>query len=283
MRIKNCRTYNGLALVAVLWIVAALSIMVTGAMHTVRSELRLVSHVRQSVEAAAKGEAAMQLVLQEIVTRNKMPDRLVLADIVFQGQIIPVKVMPLSGLIDINNAPLDLLAHMFTSAGQLDPDSSSALAQAVLDARAEKNEQGRAARFEAVEDLLRVPGLDYTVYARIAKLVTADLQGSGKVNPLAAPADVLTVLANGNEGRIAGLIAARDAGDPGVDTTMLNTAWIDSASPPLMELQAKVLQPDGNAFLVVRRVVVNSGAPDGLPWRVFHAESQYVVARPSGH
>ena len=65
MRIKNCRTYNGLALVAVLWIVAALSIMVTGAMHSVRSELRLVSHVRQSVEAAAKGEAAMQLVLQE--------------------------------------------------------------------------------------------------------------------------------------------------------------------------------------------------------------------------
>ena len=50
---------RGIALIAVLWIVSALSVIVTGVVHSVRSEVRLVSVARQSTEAAALGEAGI--------------------------------------------------------------------------------------------------------------------------------------------------------------------------------------------------------------------------------
>ena len=44
---------RGLALVAVLWLVAALSLIVTGLVASVRSETRLVSGAREGVVAGA--------------------------------------------------------------------------------------------------------------------------------------------------------------------------------------------------------------------------------------
>ena len=43
------RRAKGIALIAVLWIVAALSVVVTGVVHSVRSEVRLINHSRQAV------------------------------------------------------------------------------------------------------------------------------------------------------------------------------------------------------------------------------------------
>ena len=60
-------TQRGIALIAVLWIVTALSVIVTGVVHSVRSEVRLVSVARQSTEAAALGEAAIMLVFSFVV------------------------------------------------------------------------------------------------------------------------------------------------------------------------------------------------------------------------
>ena len=46
---------RGLALVAVLWIVAALAVMVTSLSHAVRQEVRAVSTSRQALAAEALG------------------------------------------------------------------------------------------------------------------------------------------------------------------------------------------------------------------------------------
>ncbi|MCB2038693.1 MAG: general secretion pathway protein GspK, partial [Ottowia sp.] len=61
---------RGMALVAVLWIVAALSVMATGLTATVKDQIQAVSAERQGVEAEAIGDAAIDLVLQQLLVGN---------------------------------------------------------------------------------------------------------------------------------------------------------------------------------------------------------------------
>ena len=266
---------GGMALIAVLWMVAALGIIVTGMVHAVRSEVGLVSGARQLVTGAALGDAAIHLVLQEMAVSTDRPKRLQSVQVMYQGQAVSVQVLPLNGLIDINNAPQSLLASLFAHAGKVGPDAATALAQATIETRTQKGGSGQAEGFEANEDLLRVPGISYALYANIADLVTASQPGSGRVNAMAAPEAVLAVLAGGNVDRAGSVAASRDAGDIGTDTTTtLNSEYTDSAVSQRFRLQARVLLPDGAALLVSRSVDLSDDVKGGLPWRTFQTEQR---------
>ena len=271
---KCIRVQRGMALIAVLWMVAALGVIVTGMVHAVRSEVRLVSGARQLVTGAALGDAAIHLVLQEMAAATDKPKRLQSLQVAYQGHDMSVQVQPLNGLIDINNAPQGLLASLYASAGQLGPDVAATLAQATIETRNRKNGVGQAEGFEANEDLLRVPGVNYALYANIADLITASQPGSGRVNPMAAPQAVLAVLAGGNAGQAGSIAASRDAGGVGIDTTSLNSEYTDSAVSQRYRLQAHVLLPDGAVLLVSRSVDLSDDAKGGLPWRTFQTEQR---------
>lgn len=270
--IPNAR---GMALVAVLWIVAALSILVTGVVQAQRNEIRVVSSARHAVQASAQGQAAMQLVLQALAARTQPVARLERVPVAFGGQAMEVEVMPLNGLIDLNRAPAPLLAVLFEVGGQLDPDRASALAQAVVAARVPVPGAPAGPRFEAVEDLLQLPGVDYDLYARLTRLVTTDSAGSGRVNAMAAPAEVLRVLSRGDAGLAERIAAARDAGQAGVDTTALPAAFLDNAAATRFRLVARVAMGDGRRLASTRLVDLGRVGRDGVPWRVFHAEEQF--------
>lgn len=273
-----------MALIAVLWIVAALGIIVTGMVHAVRNEVRLVSGARQTVVAEAVGDAAIHLVLQEMAVSQDRPKRLLTSNVTYQNQTIAVQVLPLNGLIDINKAPQALLASLFSVAGGVDPNAASALAQATVETRERKDALGQAEGFEANEDLLRVPGLSYTVYANISRLITADQPGSGKVNPMAAPEGVLTVLAGGNTQRAGSIAANRDAGATGIDTTTtLTSEYIDNADTQRFQLQARVPLSNGASLLISRSVDLADGMQDGLPWRTYHTEQRFQPANDKGN
>ena len=62
------------------------------------------------------------------------------------------------------------------------PYPASGLAQAVIETRSHKDSRGLPEGFEANEDLLRVAGVDYDLYANIRALITTDQPASGKVN-----------------------------------------------------------------------------------------------------
>lgn len=259
-----------MVLIAVLWMVAALSVLVTGMTQSVKEEARMLTVARQRAVAGGLGDAAIHLVLQEMVARTTPVARMATVDTVFRGTPVRVRVMPLNGLIDINAAEAPLLASLYAVAGGLPRDAAQALAQATLEMRMRKDAQGLAERFEAPEDLLRVPGMRYDLYARLSRLITADLRGSGKVNPLAATFEVLVVLANGNAGTAARIAAGRDAGQEGVDTTTLEAGFIDTATAQRYRLDARVPLPDGAWLQVSRSVDVSGSVREGLPWRTFH-------------
>ena len=261
---------------------AALSLLVTGLVQSVRREVKLAASSRDFVVADALGQAAIHLVLRQLVAKPEAVSSLVQVDTLFQGVAMKVQVLPLSGLIDINSASEALLSSLFVVAGKRDSADAEALARAVSEYRAQKNGRGQPRGFEAIEDLLQVPGVVYPLYAKLKSLITADYRGSGRVNPLAAPSDVLVVLAGGDWQRALQISQARDAGQVGVDTTSLNANFIDSASTKRFRLVARV--PLGNgAWLLSSRVVdLGDGAKTGLPWRTLNVERRVEPALSKG-
>jgi general secretion pathway protein K len=260
-----------MALLAVLWTVAALSIIATGITRSIRSESRAVVQARQEVEAQALGEGGIQIALQALFASNQPVSKVILTEVVYRGVAMQVQIMPLSGLVDINMATPPLLERLLVVAGGLPPDAAQTAAQSIVQARLERNSRVGGGSFEAPEDLLQVPGIDYDLYARLADLLTADVRGSGRINPMAAPVGVLTVLAGGDAAMAAQIAAARDAGQVGVDTSALDSSLLDASVSRRVKVQARVPMADGGYFLISRSVALDVRSPDGAPWHTFRA------------
>ncbi|MBU0891555.1 MAG: general secretion pathway protein GspK [Gammaproteobacteria bacterium] len=266
---------RGMALIAVLWVVAALAILVSGFSRMARDEVGLVSSLRQSVLAQAAGDAAIALALQELAARPTPITKTVHAEFTYGGVRMPVTVMPLNGLVDINNASLALLARVYEVAGGLSNDAAQALAQSTVEVRSKVGASNQADRFEAVEDILRVPGVDYDLYARLSPLLTVYARAGGRVNPMAAPLQVLTVLANGEVSVASRIIQERDSGVEGIDTTALDPAFLSVSPGRRYRVEASVPLADGVRLRVVRTIDLGRNSRDGLPWRTLHNERSF--------
>ena len=273
------RSSEGFALIAVLWLVAAMSVLVGGIMLTVRAELKTAGLSRQTIVAQAVGEGAMQIALQELKASGKPVDKILEAPISYGGREIMVRLIPMNGYIDLNEAPVELLQAAFQFAGGLDQGSAGSLAAVVDAGRKEPGPSGRPPGFEAVEDLLLIPGVTYPLYSRVSRVFTTDAGGSGQVNVQAAPPDVLNIVAAGNESAVGAFMQTRGGDNVGADTSAMNGAWIDNGTAAkTVEMTARVPLPDGGAVLVIRRYLVRPSPKDGLPWRVFHANAVVELA-----
>ncbi len=278
----EARSHRGVALVAVLWMVAALSIMVVGMSYGVREETRKVSLSRQGVALGALGTGAIHLALQEMQSSSEPVTRLSYKDINYQNRLIRIEILPINGLIDINNASESLLVKLFTIQGGVESAQALNLARKTIEIRSSKGLSGEVRGFESVEDWLKVQGIDYTLYARMKGLVSVDLFGigSGRVNPLAAPREVLTVLTDGNVEQATRIASDRDAGRIGIDTTMLNSGDVESASTDRYRVSAWVPASTETQLWISQIVDIAPILRDGQPWRIFNAERRFVSARP---
>lgn len=280
---------GGYALVAVLWMVSALMLLVSALVFQARTELRTVTAVREMAQAEARGDAAIQLALRAIAADMKGFSAQRSLDVEFDGEGVRVLVTPVNGLVAINAASEPLLIALFVHGAGLDPATAQTLAQRVIDWRDPDNAalprggeipeyvaagvpfRPRSAAFEAPEDLMQVLGMDLETYDKIKGLITVD-GGSARTNPLAAPFEVLLVLAQGNAAVAERVAAARDAGQVQVDTTTLMQEFIDQSSSSRFRLKAIV--PVGAERAIVRTVVVDAAPPPSsrLPWVVLRSE-----------
>ncbi|MEZ5605721.1 MAG: type II secretion system protein GspK [Burkholderiaceae bacterium] len=276
-----------MALIAVLWIVAALSLMVIGVTGTVRQQVQVASSQRDQVSGRALGEAAASLVVQQLQVAPQRPTGLLEVPINYGGVEMKVQVAPLNGLISLNGAPPELLAALLQVAGGLPAGPAQALAADLVQWRdghpdvaltADPSARGRARRFEAPEDLLLVPGFGYDLYARIAPLVSADLRGTARVNPAAAPPGVLEVLAQGNSQSVARYLGQRSSGQPGGDASGFNSAFIDTGGTDLYRLSVSVPLDAGKILLLVQDVALSAGASRTAPWRILRTQDQIMPA-----
>lgn len=263
---------QGIALVAVMWMIAALSLIATSLIAATRPELRAVAQQRDALVAAATGDAAIALALQDLVRKDALPALFQERTEWVDGQPVRVSVTPITGLVDVAHAPESLLAALFSVAGGIGGQEASMLAARIVAARSAADPQAREALL-VVEDLLRPGGIDYPLYAKISPLITAgEGSGDGKVNPLAAPVRVLQVLAGGNGALAAGFIAARESRGRLADTTVFPGALTGNAVSPLLRIEAFV--PAGDVVLRRSRSVdIRQASPSGAPWSVYRSES----------
>ena len=255
------RRAAGMALIAVLWIVAALSLMVMGLSGTVRQQIQIIGNQRDQVSGQAAGEAAIALALQALQVAPQRPAGSSTLALSYGGLDIAVELAPLNGTISLNGAGVPLLAALLQGAGGLDAGRAQALAGELVawrdgrpdvDPTAPGAASVQARRFEATEDLLLVPGVDYALYARIAPLVNADLN-TGQVNPLAAPPAVQALLA------AAGLQSPPAGG--GTD---------------VYRLQARVPLEAGKILLLTQDVALGAALAHTAPWRILRTDRQIV-------
>ena len=282
------RAAAGMALIAVLWIVAALSLLVLGVSGSVREQIRTVGQARDQIEGQALAEAAIALVLQQILAQPERPGGIQHISVGYAGLSIEVEAAPLDGLISLNDAPPELLAALLQVAGGLPAGPAQALAATLVEWRdtqpeldiTDSPDARQQRRFEAPEDLLLVPGVDYGLYARLAPLVSADLAGTGgRVNTATAPAGVLAVLAQGDAGAVARYLGQRDSGQPGADATGLNPGFAGesgSSSFPLYRMRAAIALDAGKMLHFVQDVALGTGGQNAAPWRVIGHHSQIV-------
>lgn len=284
MKAAAARPARGMTLIIVLWVVAALTILVAGLVRAQHSEWRLVGAARSQLGAVASGRAAIQRAAQEMAGSPQAVGRLMRRTVREAGQDIELEVMPLVGLVDLNSAPEVLLQALLQHAGGLPEASARALAAAAVERRqATAAMPGRATRFEVPEELLALPGVDHDLFARIAPLMTTDSAGGGRVNPLAAPFPVLLVLASGDAGLAQRIAGERDAGSVVIDTTRLESAYIDATVSSRYRITAHVPTTDGRRWTVEQELDLHSSDPGGPPWRTLRTASRRSLEMNGAH
>lgn len=263
---------RGLALVAVLWILAALAVAALGLSAWVRGEAR---H-RQTDSARLQAMAAAQTALVHVLAANPAAGLPIQSrqrwTVNVSGVPVQVEWTTAYTAVDINRAPVDLLQAVFLYVGGLSPDQAAYWAAAIVQARSDPALGGRAA-FDAVEDLLVRPGLPFPVWLSVQYALTVDSDDPA-VDPYAVDDHFLIVLAQGDATRAASWMRARQTGTA-LDLSTIPGPWLRLTPGNRWRAVARVPAEQG-VFVVTWFLVQGAPAADGLPWRLLRQTLRWV-------
>ena len=246
---------------------------------TTRVQVHTASAQRDAASAQAAGEAAVALALQELLAQPVRLDGVQHMRVQWQDMDIAVQVASLDGFVSLNGASVEMLATVLQSTGAA---NAQTLAEAIVawrdgtDMPLEKRLQPR--RFEAVEDLMLVSGMDYALYARVAPLMSATAKNSA-VNARSAPSEVLHAFAGEQDARVDDYMARRD--EPNADASFLNPAFATAhgGGGTLYRVSANVPLDEGTIAHFVCDVALQADTQRGQPWTLLR-QSVHVAAPP---
>lgn len=291
-----CPRQPGVALVMVLWVTAALSVLVISISHVTRIETRLQAQGADRARVAALADGALRYaaaITMAAIERPVMPSQV---DVRIGAHLLSVEIVTEAGLINVNHADEALLVALFENAAGLAHDDALALARNVIEWRtpgAANPSPGRTVMqlpmdglaipprgsfFARPEDLRQVSGLWRDIYYRILPLVSVARVGGAGVNPMAAPAEVLTVLAGGAVEQVERIIAERDQGNADIlsaDAQPFEHA-VDRRST-IYRLTAEYLDVSARRWRRVAWVEFPPGNVRQPVWRWLHVEPVVLV------
>lgn len=212
----------GIALILVLWVLVLLTVMAGSFVYAVHGNTRLAANIVGSARAQALADGGVERGVYELLgppgdpagwAANGQPHVFTLA-----GTPIRVTLTYESGKIDINLAPVPLLAGLLRSVG-LPVDRAAALAQAIDAWRQPPTQAGLASAqpsaaadargpFQSVDALLEVPGVTPELFRRLVPLITV-YSGQPGVNTAIAPAGVLLALPGADPAQVQAYLAQR--------------------------------------------------------------------------
>lgn len=186
------RSEEGIALIAVLWVLTLLSIIAASLSFEIRSSARIARNVADIAAARAAADAGVQRAILDLVT---IPDlkRFRTDGTVykwrFANSMVHVSVQDEAPKVNLNKAPEFALAALFVSVG-VDPGKAQSLADAIADfrdpdsfsrPRGAEDVDYRAiglawgpknAPFQSIEELQQVLGMTAEIYQRVAPNLT---------------------------------------------------------------------------------------------------------------
>lgn len=187
---------GGFALAFLLWMLAAMSLLVSGVVMLARSDVQLAAQQLDRARAAALGRGAAQLLMREWVLDVGVPGDESGGAFVRQYQLggyrVVAQLRRATAFVSLNGAAQPLLSSLFQQLGGLSASEADELAHAVVAYRgsglpaADGSLVGGQA-FAVVEDLLRVPGMTRDIYERIRLFVHALPGGSAALDPASVP------------------------------------------------------------------------------------------------
>jgi general secretion pathway protein K len=257
---------NGVVLVLVLWAVALLSALAIAASASFRGFAAVISTSQDKAKADALLNAGLEAAAAAVGNLGDQPLTERAFDIKLKTGAIRLRLSDEAGRIDINKAPVKVIAALLRSAGADDadvvaraidaarghsndaaPSQSNASAPAPAQNNANASPAGAASpgqsapsgagpskppAFTDVAQLGRIAGVTPDIVAAVTPLVT--VFGDEKVNALTAPGDVLAAL-------------------PNVSRRQIDAFLTDRLTPPVSEGQAKSLLGSAEEFVNLQK------------------------------
>lgn len=170
------RRQRGVALAMLLWFIAALSLLVAGLMGLSRAEVSGVKLYLMQAQAGAVGDGVARLVAGSLVQQLPGPSSTLQGALRFDDYGVMVRVIPISGLVDVLSAEPELLTQAFAGVG-LEASDARALSDSVIEWRtsAATQEQRSQAGLTVyvLEDIMAVPGLTREIFEQLKWIVCA--------------------------------------------------------------------------------------------------------------
>lgn len=277
---------SGVALVVVMWLVAALSLLVSGLVATTRADLRGTQVLKQFAVHAALGDGAIRLAASQLKV-TPLADRSPAVGLSLDDYELVVEVLPASAFVNLNSASIELLRDTLQFGADLPEAQAQMLAERIADWRdldedplpggaerlayeaAGSRFRPRNGPFESVDDLIQVLGVNLEVHDKLRGLFTTHGVTPG-VDPRFAPPAVLRVLAAGNAGVVERMLSARRAQDPVFDMTGLTQQHLAQTSSGPYRILASH-RTERTLLVRARWIDLSSPRPD-LPWTELSAE-----------
>ena len=257
---------KGVALAIVVWFIAGMSLLVAGIVSHARVDTQMAQLHIAKAKAVAAGDGAIQLMLGErLFNQDPAADKQGPLSAVYQVGSAEVLVMlfPVSALLDLNKAPRAELSTLFIALAQVPDGEANTLAENVVNWRKANG------TFRETEDLLRVGGMDRTIFESVRDFIAAketlgtgadweaslaamsqraDQMNSGELNGLALRPEMLAGLnadgtTGGNESSLSGTYRA-DAMVRYGDQTWLRRRWVSVGSVAGSALPWKTLRSE---------------------------------------
>jgi general secretion pathway protein K len=269
------RSEEGIALIAVLWMLTLLSIVAAALSLETRSSTRIARNMAENAVVRAAADAGIQRAILDLVTSTGAPTdaRKFLADgTVYNWQFVNSKVQVSiqdEVKIDLNEAPEELLAALFDSVG-INTDTAKSLAAAIADFRdpdnlprpggaelAEYRAAGLAwgpknAPFQMFEELQQVLGMTPEIYERVASYLT--IYSVARVNDPTLVGERLTEILRNTS------INSAFLGTPAYYSKFLGT--------PAYSIRAQAHDSKGGVFVreAVVQLIPGLRPPTIIPW-----------------
>lgn len=270
----------GVALVVVMWLVAALSLLASGLVATTRADVRATQVLKQFATHAALGDAAIRLAASQLKL-VPLVDHPAVFRFVVEDYEMEVQVLPASAFVNLNGASLELLRDTLLYGAGLAEDQAQMLAERIVDWRDPDEDplpsgaelsayeasqspfRPRNGPFESVDDLIQVLGMNLDLHDKLRGLFTTQ-GGAQGVDPRFAPPAVLHVLAAGSAGPVAQIMSARRAQDPLSDMTGLTQQHLaQGASGPYRFVATHRMEQ--SELMRARWIELSSSKPE-MPW-----------------